>query len=41
MGSYATDLINDCTYNALGGPFTGGQEFDSDGYNVIVREDQC
>ncbi|KUJ19191.1 uncharacterized protein LY89DRAFT_479656 [Mollisia scopiformis] len=41
MGSYAQDIINDCSH--CEGPndcVTCGQEFDSDNYNIIVR-DNC
>jgi hypothetical protein len=33
LASYAQDIINDCQNNGL----AGGQEFDSDHYNIIVR----
>jgi hypothetical protein len=44
MASYAQDLVNDCTlYIAPAYWYTGGQEFDTDGYNIIVRydDDNC
>ncbi|KUJ23865.1 uncharacterized protein LY89DRAFT_744404 [Mollisia scopiformis] len=42
MASYATDIINDCVfYDDQGNAYVCGQEFDTDGYNIIVREDSC
>ncbi|CZR56164.1 uncharacterized protein PAC_06052 [Phialocephala subalpina] len=42
IGSYASDLINQCVlYNPIGQGYVCGQEFDTDRYNVIVREDSC
>lgn len=41
LGSYAQDLVASCSYTTYA-PIddqTGGQEFDTDGYNIIVRED--
>jgi hypothetical protein len=45
IASYAQDLVNLCTTGSFD-KFpdyrkTGGQEFDSDGYNVIVKQDSC
>ncbi|KUJ18783.1 uncharacterized protein LY89DRAFT_717320 [Mollisia scopiformis] len=37
LASYAWDMVFQCTHNDL----TGGQEFDSDGYNVVVRNHSC
>lgn len=37
--SYASDIVSDCSLNPpFSGQIAGGQEFDSDAYNVIVRE---
>ncbi|KAN0098402.1 hypothetical protein V8E51_014065 [Hyaloscypha variabilis] len=45
LASYAQDLINICTTGSDDHypdyKRTGGQEFDTDGYNIIVREDGC
>jgi hypothetical protein len=45
LASYAQDLINICTTGSDDHypdyKRTGGQEFDTDGYNIIVREDSC
>jgi len=42
IASYASDIINRC---GVAPPFSpalaAGQEFDTDNYNVIVREDGC
>lgn len=38
LGSYASDIINLCNIQTLGDiAYAGGQEFDTDGYNIIVR----
>ncbi|RDL38352.1 uncharacterized protein BP5553_02692 [Venustampulla echinocandica] len=42
IASYAKDLIDKCSeYPPVHTFLTCGQEFDTDGYNVIVREDRC
>ncbi|KAE9373604.1 hypothetical protein N431DRAFT_535069 [Stipitochalara longipes BDJ] len=45
IASYAQDLINLCSFEDLSpwgdASYTGGQEFDTDKYNVIVRLDSC
>ncbi len=42
LASYASDLEKYCTH-CVGGRFcvTGGQEFDTAGYNIVVRSDSC
>jgi len=41
LASYAQDIENSCSIDDADVWFTGGQEFDSDKYNVIVRDDNC
>ncbi|KAH6673094.1 hypothetical protein B0J14DRAFT_592401 [Halenospora varia] len=45
IASYAADLVDRCGYFLTRGwihvPATCGQEFDTDNYNVIVREERC
>jgi hypothetical protein len=45
IASYAQDLVNLCTTGSFtkfpAYRKTGGQEFDSDRYNVIVKKDSC
>jgi hypothetical protein len=42
VASYASDIEKYCTH-CVEGKFcvTGGQEFDTGGYNIIVRSDSC
>jgi len=41
IASYAADIINTCQYYYAKRWVVTGQEFDSDGYNVVVRGDSC
>ncbi|MCJ1437866.1 hypothetical protein MMC27_007253 [Xylographa pallens] len=38
-GNYAQRIVDDCTYSSNGVSYVHGQEFDTDGYNVIVSAD--
>lgn len=42
LASYASDIEKYCTY-CVSGRYcvTGGQEFDTGSYNIIVRSDSC
>ncbi|KUJ09226.1 uncharacterized protein LY89DRAFT_598214 [Mollisia scopiformis] len=42
LATYASDMINDCSsWNGGDSIIVGGQLFDSDHYNIIVRWDSC
>lgn len=41
LGSYAQDLVDQCSDNPKHPKESGGQEFDTDNYNVIVRGEYC
>ncbi|TVY15182.1 hypothetical protein LARI1_G008051 [Lachnellula arida] len=41
IASYASDIINRCGVSPFTPALAAGQEFDTDHYNVIVREDSC
>jgi hypothetical protein len=41
LSSYALDIVNSCSWASGGVEYTGGQEFDTDNYNVIVHSTSC
>jgi hypothetical protein len=41
LATYAMDIGNSCQISPGGHYFVGGQEFDTDNYNIIVQAGAC